>query len=219
MTISPHAKLYVPSPNHSGPRTRPIDTVTIHHCAGNITMRNLGRLFQDPDRKASSNYGIGSDGEIACFVDEGCRSWCSSNEANDQRAVTIEVANCTCEPDWKVSDAALDSLVILLADIVSRNPGLGGSLRWRGSRDYLGMTTYQNITLHKWFAPTMCPGPYLIAMMPEIVQRVNRRLGERCLYTVQVGAFKYLSNAQNYLKQVRQHFPEAYIKEVIKDDD
>lgn len=52
------------SPNHSGPRTHKIDTVSIHCMAGNLSVETCGSLFADSSREASSNYGIGSDGRI-----------------------------------------------------------------------------------------------------------------------------------------------------------
>lgn len=207
--------LCIPSPNHSGLRTHAIDTITIHHCAGNITMQALGAMFAQPSRRGSSNYGIGSDGTIAQFVGEECRSWCSNNEANDQRAITIEVANCGGPPDWPISDKARSALIELLADIVRRNATLGGSLRWRGSPAYLGLTKLQNITLHKWLYPTACPGPTIERMIPEIVEAVNAKLGAgRRYYTIQIAAFADRDNAEQLLQTVRRDYPDAYIKEV-----
>ena len=58
------------SPNHSGRRNHVIDTVSIHCMAGNASVETCGDLFANPARKASSNYGIGSDGRIALYVDE-----------------------------------------------------------------------------------------------------------------------------------------------------
>ena len=77
------------SPNHSGKRTKKIDTITIHCMAGQLSVESCGALFAQSSRQASSNYGIGNDGRIALYVDEGNRSWCTSSNANDQRAVTI----------------------------------------------------------------------------------------------------------------------------------
>ena len=81
------------SPNHSGKRTHTIDTITIHCMAGNLSVESCGALFARASRQASSNYGIGSDGRIGLYVAEENRSWCTSSRANDQRAITIEVAN------------------------------------------------------------------------------------------------------------------------------
>ena len=78
------------SPNHSGKRTKKIDTITIHCMAGNCSVETCGNLFASSARQASSNYGIGTDGRIALYVDEANRSWCPPSNANDQRAVTIE---------------------------------------------------------------------------------------------------------------------------------
>ena len=207
--------LCIPSPNHSGTRTHAIDTITIHHCAGNITMSNLGAMFERPLRRGSSNYGIGTDGTIAMFVGEECRSWCSNNEANDQRAITIEVANSGGAPDWPISDKARSALIELLADIVRRNPTLGGSLRWRGSPAYIGLPKLQNITLHKWFYPTACPGPTIEGMIPDLVEAVNAKLGaKKRYYTIQIAAFVDRDNAEQLLQTVRRDWPDAFIKEV-----
>ena len=110
------------SPNKNSPRNHAIDTVTIHCMAGNLSIEQCGNIFANPGRKASSNYGIGSDGRIGLYVDEKDRSWASSNGANDNRAITIEVANDGgAETGWHVSSKAYDSLIKLLADICNRN--------------------------------------------------------------------------------------------------
>ena len=109
------------SPNHSGKRTKKIDTITIHCMAGNCSVETCGNLFANSARQASSNYGIGTDGRIALYVDEANRSWCTSSNANDQRAVTIEVANNGGAPDWPVSAKAYAALLDLVTDICKHN--------------------------------------------------------------------------------------------------
>ena len=47
-----------------------ISEICIHYIAGDITIESLGNIWKTPGRKGSSNYGIGSDGRIACYVDE-----------------------------------------------------------------------------------------------------------------------------------------------------
>lgn len=109
------------SPNCNKPRNHVLDTITIHHMAGNLSVEGCGEMFAKPSRQASSNYGIGSDGRIGLYVDEANRSWCSSSPENDHRAVTIEVANCGGEPDWPVSDKAYAALLDLVTDVCRRN--------------------------------------------------------------------------------------------------
>lgn len=155
------------SPNCNKPRKSKIDTITIHHMAGNLSVEDCGAIFAKSGRQASSNYGVGSDGRVALYVDEANRAWTSSNAANDHRAVTIEVANDGGAPDWHVSAAALEATVALCVDICKRN-GID-RLNYTGTPD-------GNLTMHKWFAATLCPGPYLSGKFPYIAEEVNRRL-------------------------------------------
>jgi len=175
MSNSPLVSYTKLSPNHSGKRNHTIDTVSIHCMAGNASVETCGAIFANPARKASSNYGIGSDGRIALYVDEANRSWCTSSAANDHRAITIEVANNGGAPDWPVSDKAYEALIQLLVDICQRNPGIG-QLRWKGDKSLIGQVQQQNMTVHRWFAAKACPGDYLYNRHGAIAAEVNRRL-------------------------------------------
>lgn len=175
MSNSPLVDYVKRSPNHSGKRNHVIDTVSIHCMAGNASVETCGALFANPARKASSNYGIGSDGRIALYVDEANRSWCTSSASNDHRAITIEVANNGGAPDWPVSAQAYEALIRLLVDICQRNPGIG-RLRWQGNKSLIGQVTKQNMTVHRWFAAKACPGDYLYNRHGQIAAEVNRRL-------------------------------------------
>ena len=162
------------SPNHSGKRNHKIDTVSIHCMAGNLSVETCGELFANPSRQASSNYGIGSDGRIALYVDEVNRSWCTSSGSNDNRAITIEVANTEAKHPWPVSDAAYKALIDLLVDICQRN-GIK-KLLWKGDKSLIGQVDKQNMTVHRWFANKACPGDFLYDLHPQIAAEVNERL-------------------------------------------
>ena len=92
------------SPHNSGTRTHAIDRITIHHAVGQFTASGLCACFCGA-RQASANYVIGHDGEVGLSVEEKNRSWCSSSEENDQRAVTIECADDSYAP-YKMNDVA-----------------------------------------------------------------------------------------------------------------
>lgn len=210
MSNSPLVVYIKISPNSNNPRNHKIDTITIHHMAGNLSIESCGAGFADSNRQASSNYGIGSDGRIGMYVEEANRSWCSSSRENDHRAITIEVANDGGLPDWHVSDKAIESLIALCVDICKRNDI--EKLNFTG--DASG-----NVTLHKYFASTLCPGPYLESKIPYIVEQVNNNLGTvkvepeaKTLYRVQVGAFSVKSNAEAMLKKIKAAgFDDAFI--------
>ena len=163
------------SPNHSGKRTKKIDTITIHCMAGQLSVESCGALFAKSSRQASSNYGIGPDGRIALYVDEGNRSWCTSSNANDQRAVTIEVASDATHP-YAVKDKAYDALLDLVTDICKRN-GIK-KLIWSTSKnDRVNHLNGCNMTAHRDYDAKACPGDWLYNRHGEIAAEVNRRLG------------------------------------------
>lgn len=173
-TSSPLVRYVRRSPNNSGMRRHIIDTITIHCMAGNLSVESCGATFANPAYKASSNYGIGSDGRIALYVDEWNHSWCSSNFANDDRAVTIEVANNGGAPNWPVSLRAYNALLDLVTDICRRNNIQ--RLLWEGDPTLIGQVERQNMTVHRWFAAKECPGNYLYSRHGAIAAEVNRRL-------------------------------------------
>lgn len=158
------------SPYKNAPRNHAIDTITIHCAVGQLSVESLANCFQDKNRQVSCNYCIGTDGRIALIVEEKDRSWCSSSRENDHRAITIECASDAKAP-YAINDQVYKSLVKLVADICQRNNIK--ELRWQGNKALIGQVDKQNITLHRWFAPTECPGDYIVGKIPTIVKDVN----------------------------------------------
>lgn len=174
-TNSPLTSITLLSPNHSGQRTHVIDTITIHCVVGQCTAKRIGEIFQPTSRQASSNYGIGYDGEIGLYVEEKNRSWCSSSSTNDQRAITIEVASDTSEP-YAVTPAAYSALIKLVADICKRN-GIKKLVWSTNKADRVNHKNGCNMTVHRDYANKSCPGTYLYNKHGEIAAEVNELLG------------------------------------------
>ena len=174
MSNSPLVNYTKISPNSTNPRNQKIKKITIHHMAGNLTVEKCGDVFAPRSRRASSNYGIDSNGRVGMYVEEKNRSWCSSNSNNDNQAITIEVANDVIGGNWHVSDKALAKLIDLCVDICERNHI--EKLNFTG--DATG-----NLTMHKWFTATVCPGPYLESKFPYIAEEVNKRLQKKTTVT------------------------------------
>lgn len=175
MSNSPLVSYTKISPNKSSPRNHAIDTITIHCVVGQVTVERLGEIFARKERQASSNYGIGLDGKIGLYVDEGDRSWCSSSASNDNRAITIEVASDTYHP-YRVTDAAFESLILLVTDICKRN-GIKKLVWSENKYDRINHRKGCNMTVHRDFAAKSCPGDYLYSRHGEIAARVNEKLG------------------------------------------
>ena len=203
------------SPNHSGQRTHSIDRITPHCVVGQCSVETLGSIFYPTSRQASCQYGIGPDGRIGMYVEEKNRSWCSSSNANDQRAITIECASDTTEP-YAMNSKVYDALIKLCVDICKRNGKK--KLIWLGDKDktlnYNPKSDEMVITVHRWFANKSCPGNWLYARLGDLATKVTAQLGvtttapeptTSTLYRVrktwsdsktQKGAFKVLSNAK-----------------------
>lgn len=166
------------SPNHSGQRTHSIDRITPHCVVGQCSVETLGNIFLPTSRQASCNYGIGVDGRVGMYVEEKNRSWCSSSNVNDQRAVTIECASDTTEP-YAFKDVVYQTLITLCTDICKRNGKK--KLLWLGDKDktlsYEPKSDEMVLTVHRWFANKSCPGSWMYARMGDLAAKVTAQLG------------------------------------------
>lgn len=165
------------SPNHSGQRTHSIDRITPHCVVGQLSCESICGCFTSPSRQASCNYGIGKDGRISLCVEEKNRSWCSSSNANDQRAVTIECASDMSEP-YAMNSAVYNSLVKLCVDICKRNGKK--KLLWFADKNktlnYAPKSDEMVLTVHRWFANKSCPGNWLYSRLGELATKVTTEL-------------------------------------------
>lgn len=163
MSNSTLATLKVPAyvGNYTKGRKSKITKITLHHMGGVLSAKRCGALFQDADRNASSHYGIGNDGTIALYVNEADTAWADGDWDSNCQSVSIETSNSVRGGNWPVSDAALKSLIKLVADIAKRN-NLGTLVKGK------------NLTWHSMYDATACPGPYLLSKMDYIVAEANK---------------------------------------------
>lgn len=167
MSNSPLVNYVKLSPNYDSRDGKRITDITIHHMAGNLTVEQCGQVFQT--RPASANYGIDSKGRVGLYVDEKYTSWANGNFASNQRSITIELANDRIGGNWHVSDTAINKCIELCVDVCRRN-GIK-RLNFTGN-------AYGNLTMHRYFMATTCPGDYLASKFPYIANEVNKQLGE-----------------------------------------
>jgi LysM repeat protein len=140
-------------------------------------VETLGNIFLPASRQASSNYGVGVDGRVGMYVEEKNRSWCSSSNANDQRAVTIECASDTKSP-YAFKDVVYQTLIKLCVDICKRNGKK--KLLWLGDKtktlNYSPKADEMVLTVHRWFANKSCPGDWLYARLGDLASKVTASL-------------------------------------------
>lgn len=210
------------SPNHSGARTASIDRITPHCVVGQLSAETICDCFTSPSVKASCNYGIGTDGRISLVVEEKNRSWCSSSNSNDQRAVTIECASGKVEP-YEMNDKVYASLIKLCVDICKRNGKT--KLLWFGDKtkslNYSPKSNEMVLTVHRWFANKSCPGNWLYARMGDLASKVTSQLGGSSSsnttgstsgYTKVAGSSKATSKQMiSYIKSVNPKIAQSVI--------
>ena len=215
------------SPNHSGKRTHSIDRITPHCVVGQLSAESICGCFTSTSRQASCNYGIGTDGRVSLCVEEKNRSWCSSSNANDQRAVTIECASDMKAP-YAMNSKVYESLIKLCTDICKRNGKK--KLLWLGSKskalNYSPKSDEMVITVHRWFANKSCPGDWLYSRLDDLAEKVTKNLSgtatstpttttkKETLYRVQVGAYSVKNNADVQLKKVKAAGFDTYMVKV-----
>lgn len=184
MSNSSLVNCVVKSPNHSGARTHKIDRISPHCVVGQLSAEAIGGCFTSSSRQASCNYGIGKDGRVVLCVDEANRSWCTSSNANDQRAVTIECASDTTEP-YAFNNTVYNKLIDLCTDICRRNGKK--KLLWFADKNtalnYNPKADEMVLTIHRWFANKSCPGNWLMGRMQDLANQVNAKLGSGVVVT------------------------------------
>lgn len=178
------------SPNCTKPRGSVIKRLTPHCVAGNLSIErtlNLPRMVIPQSPGLSVTYAIGTDGRIGLGVEEFNRPWTSSSSYNDNRAITFEIANNGGDPDWRMSDKAINSWLDLSenicrfygykkvnyktkpSEITGKDAVEAWIKTWEKADEMI-------ITLHRWFAAKSCPGPYFIRQLPWLVKELNNRL-------------------------------------------
>lgn len=169
MTFSPLADMSrrLPDGGRSTARNAPISGVGYHHNAG---VNAFGEAT-NPNRVVSAQYWITNEGVIIPHIDEGRRAFTSGHALYpagaqaDHRNITMEISNSpegVRTGSWAISDAAMDAVVRLTADIYRRHK-LGRVKR--GASMGLGV--------HRDWVPTECPGGYIMDNLDAIIDRAN----------------------------------------------
>lgn len=166
------------SPNYSAGRIC-INRIAIHCVVGQVTVERLGQIFANPNRQASSNYGVGLDGKIGLYVDEKNRSWCTSSAWCDNRAITIEVASDSYHP-YAVTAKAYEATIKLVVDICKRNGKK--KVTWISDKNknlaYNPADDEILLTAHRFYAAKACPGDYLFERFGDIAKKANAELSK-----------------------------------------
>lgn len=133
-----------------------INGLIVHH-HGTTSEAGITRLVSSSDR-ASANYIVRNSGGLVGSVPEEHRAWTSGSYAADDDKITVEVQDETGAPEWRISDAAMATLVALYADLAAR---------------YGFPPDRAHISGHRDWAATACPGPWLYARLGWVAQQAS----------------------------------------------
>lgn len=176
--------------------------VVWHHMAGNLTPKQFMAIMQSA-RQMSPTISIHTDGTVYAWVPEEMRPWTTGSYAADQQALTFELANDQIGGNWHLPDNVIDLAAQIHAEW-SKRYGIPTTYSYRGA----------GINMHKDWANTACPGPYLEGLIKNgtITKKINGYLNPKpapapqpatkVIYRVQCGAFKTKLNAVNLQKKL-----------------
>ena len=150
-TISDCADIYDFSHNKWSSRLGKKPTRIIpHHMAGNLTPQSFSSIMHG-SRTMSPTVSVHTDGTVIAWVPEEMRPWTSGSYEADGPALTLEIANDSgAERNWHISDKAYNTAVEVMARWCILY-GIDPVYSYRG----------KGINMHKDWAATACPGPYL----------------------------------------------------------
>lgn len=179
-----------------------------HHHAGNLTVKQFLAIMQST-RQMSPTVSVHTDGTVYAWVPEEMRPWTTGSYAADQTALTLEIANDQIGGNWHISDKAYNLAVQICAEWCKRYNIVPV---WKANRK-------GTIQMHKEWASTACPGPYLSNKITsgQFAADINKILHPapktKTLYKVQCGAFSKKVNAVNYQQAIKKAGFDAILKE------
>lgn len=178
------------SKHFTSPRRAPIRTVTLHHMTilapgdgsdSTVALEGCYRTWQN--RQASANYGVSGD-QVWQYVSDNDAAWANASSSNHE-TLSIEHANSTAGPSWKVSDKTMQTGARLVATL-HRLYGLG-----RPSR--------KTVKMHRDYYATACPGPYMVDHLDEYI----------------AAAARFYDNPQDNPKENDMPLTDADVKKIV----
>ncbi|WP_314647612.1 peptidoglycan DD-metalloendopeptidase family protein [uncultured Microbacterium sp.] len=160
MTFSVLATRTLATTKHSDRQGKTPRRLIIHHCGS--TSNGNAEFLATNSADTSATYCLLNTAVLVGIVPEELRPWTTGGHAYDGDAITVESVNSTAAPEWAVTDAQLEVLAQLAADLSTR-------YGW-------GPLTRTNVVGHREVnssTGTICPGPYLLPRLDDIVTRAN----------------------------------------------
>ena len=181
--------------HYNAGRAGSIQAVTIHHMAGDLSIRDCYNVWTN--NEASAHYAVQRDGRIGQLVNDSDTAWACGNTWANNNTISIEHANNSSNP-WTVYPKALDAGAHLTAAICAHY-GLGEP-EWM-----------VNVFPHKHWSPTACPGELAGSQNAEYMRFAKKYYAELKGGTVASGA-KWIQETSGKKRWWYRHADGSYTK-------
>lgn len=128
--------------------------VTLHHNGGRLSHDGVLNVWKT--RPASAHLNVDGQATVAQFVELNEYAWSTGSTKGNQESISIEMANSATGGNWPVAIATWKEAARLagwvFAVVIGARP------------------TKDNLVVHKHWKATVCAGPYIDSVMPQILQ-------------------------------------------------
>lgn len=133
-------------------------SVTLHHNGGRLSHRGVLDVWKT--RPASAHFDVDGNGRVAQYVKVNEYAWAVGNTQGNKETISIEMANSHLEPTWQVSEQTWMNAARLSGWLFAKVIGVP--------------PTASNLFQHSHWRSTICAGPYITRLWPDIMLEANR---------------------------------------------
>lgn len=143
---------------HVSHRSYKKKSVTLHHNGGRLSHQGVLNVWKV--RPASAHFNIDGKGTCAQYVRVNEYAWATGNTRGNQETISIEMANATTAPEWKVADVTWKSAARLagwlFAKVIGERP------------------SKNNLFYHHHWSATACAGPWMDKQYSKVLAEAQK---------------------------------------------
>jgi N-acetyl-anhydromuramyl-L-alanine amidase AmpD len=134
-------------------------SVTFHHNGGlKLSHHDILNIWKT--RPASAAFDVDVHGKVAEYVRPDEYAWAVGNTQGNETTISIEMANLTVAPHWKVAEVTWKEAARLAG--------------WLFVHEIKAEPTRHNVFPHQHWSATGCPGPYVMRIFDQILEEVQK---------------------------------------------
>lgn len=132
-------------------------SVTFHHNGGRLSLQGILDVWKT--RPASAHFQSDVAGRIGQYVDVNEYAWATGNTYGNCYSISIEMADLTLAPEWKVAEVTWRSAARLAG--------------WLFANVIKAAPTRNNVFVHHHWKSTDCAGPYIDKIFNDLLTEVQ----------------------------------------------